>query len=108
MGKAKAIRMPGKSARGVAISDPEASHDGRLSLGIMENTKPSAASHQASRGGSRSPIPSEPAPCHRPWITPQGATRRSDYNRNTARVLSIRLKLQRTSNHALPKHYRHG
>src|SRR3954453_8443528 len=24
--------------------------------------------------GSRSPILPEPAPCHRPWITPQGAT----------------------------------
>jgi len=29
---------------------------------------------QANRRGSRLPIPSEPAPCHRPWITLQGAT----------------------------------
>jgi len=39
------------------------------------NTKSSESrAHRASCKGSRLPIPAEPAPCHRPWITPQGAT----------------------------------
>jgi hypothetical protein len=32
------------------------------------------SAHQANCRGPRLPIPSEPTPCHRPWITPQGAT----------------------------------
>ena len=39
-----------------------------------ETRNPPQPAHQGNRRGSRSPIPSEPAPCHRPRITPQGAT----------------------------------
>jgi len=38
--------------------------------------------YKATRG-SRLPIPSEPALRHRPWITPQGGPRQSEYNLNT-------------------------
>jgi hypothetical protein len=64
-------RTPG----GVATRDPEASTPEPHHRNLSRNTKPSARrAHQANRRGSRSPIPTEPAPCHRPWITPQGAT----------------------------------
>ena len=38
------------------------------------NTKPSAGQLGQTAEGLVLPIPPEPAPCHRPWITPQGAT----------------------------------
>jgi len=64
-------RTPG----GVATRDPEASHNEaspKESMQKHETLRRSAL--KPNRRGSRSPIPSEPAPCHRPWITPQGAT----------------------------------
>ena len=74
--KAKAIRMPGKERPAASrLMIPEASHDGaspKESLQKHETLR--WAAHRANRRGSRSPIPSEPPPCHRPWITPQGAT----------------------------------
>ena len=74
--KTNAIRNAGqKTPGGVATRDPEASHDGaspKESLQKHETLRWQA--RQANRRGSRLPIPSEPAPCHRPWITPQGAT----------------------------------
>ena len=64
-------RTPG----GVATRDPRASHAGASpqEYSKKRETFPQPA-HQADCGGPRSPIPSEPAPCHRPWITLQGAT----------------------------------
>jgi hypothetical protein len=59
----------------VATRDPEASTPEPHHRNLSRNTKPSGRqAHQANRRGSRSPIPSEPTPCHRLWITPQGAT----------------------------------
>jgi integrase/recombinase XerD len=43
-----------------------------ITLGILVETRQPA--NRGNRRGSRLPIPSEPTPCHRPWITPQGAT----------------------------------
>ena len=74
--KAKAIWMPGKerpAASRLVIQKPPTTKPHQKNL--CRNTKPPAGQpHRANRRGSRSPIPSEPAPCHRPWITPQGAT----------------------------------
>src|SRR5271154_1756264 len=68
--------MPGKerpAASRLAIQKPPTTEPHQRNL--YRNTKPSAGRpNQANRRGSRLPIPSEPAPCHRPWITPQGAT----------------------------------
>jgi hypothetical protein len=94
-------RTPG----GVATRDPEASHDGASpsESGQRHETLCQPA-HRANRRGSRSPIPSEPAPCHRPWITPQGATpaeRVQPYQR--PEPLNIRQN-RNGSNHALPKY----
>jgi hypothetical protein len=82
--KTNAIRMPGKSARRRRDSHPEASHDGaspKESLKKHETLR--RKPRQGNRRGSRLPIPSEPAPCHRPWITPQGATPAEHYNTRT-------------------------
>ena len=73
---AKAIRMPGKerpAASRLGIQGPPTTEPHHRNTG--RNTKPSdRPAHRANCRGSRLPIPSEPAPCHRPWITPQGAT----------------------------------
>jgi len=90
-------RTPG----GIATRDPEASHDEaspKESLQKHETLRRPA--HQANRRGSRSPIPSEPAPCHRPWITQQGATpaeRIQPYH--PARCLEYQDQLQRREPH---------
>jgi hypothetical protein len=74
--KRKAIRMPGKecpAASQLGIQWPPTTKSHHRNLG--RNKKPSDSlpfGHAAE--GSRSPIPSEPTPCPRPWITPQGAT----------------------------------
>jgi hypothetical protein len=74
--KTNAIRNDGQRTPGaVATSNPATTHD-------ETSPKESLQKHEtlrrptlrANRRGSRLPIPSEPAPCHRPWITPQGAT----------------------------------
>ena len=73
--KAKAIWMPGKerpAASRLVIQRPPTTEPHHRNAG--KDTRPSAARPWASRRGSRLPIPSEPAPRHRPWITPQGAT----------------------------------
>ena len=64
-------RTPG----GVATRDPEASHDeASPSESWQKHETLWQPAYRANRRGSRLPIPSEPAPRHRPWITPQGAT----------------------------------
>ena len=74
--KTKAIRMPGKerpAASRLVIQRPPTTEPHHRNL--CRNTKPSDGQPiRPNRRGSRLPIPSEPAPCHRPWITPQGAT----------------------------------
>ena len=74
--KAKAIWMPGKerpAASRLVIQRPPTTEPHHRNAG--KNTKPSDGQlFEPNRRGSRLPIPSEPAPCHRPWITPQGAT----------------------------------
>ena len=78
MTKNKAIRMPGKerpAASQLVIQKPPTAKPHPRNL--AKNTKPSTdqlIKHQANRRGSRKPIPSEPAPCPRLWITSQGAT----------------------------------
>ena len=76
MTKAKTKRMPGKerpAAARLVIQRPPTTKLHQKNL--CRNTKPSDGQLiEPNRRGSRSPIPSEPAPCHRPWITPQGAT----------------------------------
>ena len=65
-------RTPGA----VATWDPRASPRRSLTLGsagVNDETLRQPA-HRANCRGSRLPIPSEPTPCHRPWITPPGAT----------------------------------
>src|SRR5271155_5147150 len=96
--------MPGKerpSASRLAIQRPPTTEPHHRNL--YRNTKPSAGRpHQANRRGSRLPIPSEPAPCHRPWITPQGATpaervqhyhaiKGSEHQRVTARLAKLHV-----------------
>ena len=74
--KAKEIRMPGKerpAASRLVIQEPPTTEPHHRNHG--RNTKPSdSRPRRASCRGSRLPIPAEPAPCHRPWITPHGAT----------------------------------
>ena len=73
-----------KNARRRRDSHPQASHDGaspKESLQKQETLR--RKPRQGNRRGSRLPIPSEPAPCHRPRITPQGATPAEHYNTNT-------------------------
>src|SRR5262252_2217944 len=88
MKKTKAIRMPGKerpAASQSRIQRPPTTEPHHKNAG--KNTKPPTAGTQANRRGSRSPILPEPAPCPRPWITPQGATpaeRVSTYHAKTA------------------------
>ena len=76
MTKAKGEKDAGqRTPGGVATRDPEASDDEaspKESRQKQETLRWPA--YQANRRGSRLPIPSEPAPGHRPWITPQGAT----------------------------------
>ena len=77
MTKAKALtKDAGQGTPGdVATRDPEASLNGASPRGsLQKHENLCRPAHQANRRGSRSPIPSEPVPCHRPWITPQGAT----------------------------------
>src|SRR5208337_4551125 len=76
MTKAKAKKDAGqKTPGGVATRDPEAAHDGASPKESLQKHQTLRwPAHQANRRGSRSPIPSEPAPRHRPWIAPQGAT----------------------------------
>ena len=100
--KAKAIWMPGKerpAASRLVIQKPPTTEPHHRN--ICRSTKPSAG--QPSRltaEGSRLPIPSEPAPCHRPWITPQGATpaervqqyhaiKGSEHQRTTGRLAKL-------------------
>jgi len=80
--KQKRFGCRAKNARGVATRDPEAS-PASLTLGILVKTRnPLSASHRANRRGLEYRfLRSQPA--SRPWITPQGATRRSNYNLNT-------------------------
>ena len=76
MTKAKTKRMPGKE-RPVAsrLLIPVASHNGTSPQeSLHKHETLHRPSHRENRRGSRLPIPSEPAPCHRPWITLQGAT----------------------------------
>src|SRR6266567_5740907 len=64
-------RTPG----GIATRDPGASTTEPHHRNHGRNTKPSdSRARRASCRGSRLPIPAQPAPCHRLWITPQGAT----------------------------------
>ena len=74
--KTNAIRNAGRrTPGGVATRDPEASRDGASPKESMQKQETLRwPAHQANRRGSRLPIPSEPAPCHRPCVTPQGAT----------------------------------
>ena len=76
MKRAKAISIPGKerpAASQSRIQEPPATKLHHKNAG--RNTKPSDSrlASQTCRG-SRSPILPEPAPCYRPWITPQCAT----------------------------------
>lgn len=74
--RAKTIRMPGKERRAASrlvIQKPLPTEPHHRNHGKKLETLRQPA-HGASRRGSRTPIPSEPAPRHRPWITPQGAT----------------------------------
>src|ERR1700675_3516867 len=74
--KSKTIRMPGKERPAASQLGSKGLPRRSLTLGILVETgnPPTASPTGANRRGSRLPIPSEPAPCHRPWITPQGAT----------------------------------
>ena len=74
--KTKAIRMPGKerpAASRLGIQGPPTPEPHPRNTGRKHETLRQPA-HRANCRGSRLPIPSEPTPCHRPWITPQGAT----------------------------------
>ena len=74
--KTKAIRMPGKerpAASRLVIQKPLPTEPHLRNTG--KDTKPSAGQPiRQTAEGLASPIPSEPAPRHRPWIAPQGAT----------------------------------
>ena len=105
MTKAKTKWMPGKerpAASRLAIQRPPTTKPHQKNL--CRNKKPSAGQpHKANRRGSRLPIPSEPAPCHRPWITLQGATPAERLQHNTQPdALDIRTNSDHT-NHALQK-----
>jgi hypothetical protein len=71
MTKAKVKRMPGKERPAASRLVIQRLPRRNFTIGISAETRNPP---QANRRGSRLPIPSEPAPCHRPWITSKGAT----------------------------------
>ena len=74
--KAKAKRMPGKERPAASRLVIQRPRPRSFTIGISPETQNPLSGQpiRPTAEGLALPIPSEPTPRHRPWVTPQGAT----------------------------------